>query len=163
VLTRAGPTVASSPEWASRAGGPFVIDAFFMWAADNSVRHHDRSSSGCVDELEHFFQNVSIVADIGLIEEPTSKVRDVGILSRNNAHGEFSCCPIVRPIERDRRDRVAAKSSLGSFAQSLASTLNHTRPLLRARRRVSKAAIHPSSATGTFVIPDHAQQHAFIG
>jgi hypothetical protein len=56
-----------------------------VWTADNSVRHHDGPGSRRVDEREHFLYHVGIVADVGLIEEPTSKVRNVGILGRHNA------------------------------------------------------------------------------
>ena len=54
--------------------GPFVIDTFFVRTADNSVRHHDGPSSGCVGEREHFFCYAGIIADIGPFGEPASKV-----------------------------------------------------------------------------------------
>jgi hypothetical protein len=41
-----------------------VIDAFFVRAADDFVRHHE-DLGGRRDEHEHFFDNVGIVADIG--------------------------------------------------------------------------------------------------
>jgi hypothetical protein len=124
-IALASPAVASGPERASRTGGPFVIDAFFMWTAGNSVRHHDGPGSGGVDEREHFFRNAGIVADVGPFGEPASKVCDVDILSRDDPDGELGGTGIVRAIERDGGDRVAAKSSFGSFAQPLACTLEH--------------------------------------
>ena len=42
-----------------------VIEAFFVRAADNFVRHHDGPGTGRRDEREHFVDNVSIIADIG--------------------------------------------------------------------------------------------------
>jgi len=96
-----------------------------MWTADNSVRHHDGPGAGGVDEREHFFHNAGIVADIGPFGEPASKVCDVDILSRDDPDGELGGTGIVRAIERDGGDRVAAKSSFGSFAQPLACTFNH--------------------------------------
>jgi len=42
-----------------------VIDAFFVRAADDFVRHHDGPGTGRREEREHFFGNVGIVADIG--------------------------------------------------------------------------------------------------
>src|SRR6516225_5252426 len=48
-----------------------------------------------------------------------------GILCRHDADGELSGSGIVWSVEGDGSYRVAAKSSLGSFAQPLACTLNH--------------------------------------
>ena len=72
-----------------------VIDAFFVRTADNSVRHHDGPSSGCVDKCEHFFCYARIIADIGRFGEPASKLGSVGILCRNNADGELGGSAIV--------------------------------------------------------------------
>ena len=72
-----------------------VIDAFFVRTADNSVRHHDGPSSGCVDECEHFFCYTGIIADIGRFGEPASKLGSFGILCRNNADGELGGSAIV--------------------------------------------------------------------
>jgi hypothetical protein len=64
-------------------------DAFFVRAADNSVRHHDGPSSGRVDEREHFFCYAGIIADIGSFCEPALKVGGVGIRCRHDADGEL--------------------------------------------------------------------------
>src|SRR5262249_20565334 len=89
VYALANAAVASRPERARRTGGPFVIDAFFVWTADNPVSHHDGSGSGPVDEREHFFCNAGIIADIGPSGKPAPKIRDVGILSRHDADSEL--------------------------------------------------------------------------
>jgi hypothetical protein len=47
------------------------------------------------------------------------------MLGRHDADGELGCCAIVRAVERDGSQGIAAKSSLGSLAQPLAWTLNH--------------------------------------
>ena len=96
-----------------------------MWTADNSVGHHNGPGSGRVDEREHFFGNAGIVANIGPFVEPASKVRDVRILGRHDTDGELGGSGVIWAIKRDSRDRLAAKSSLGSFAQPLARTLEH--------------------------------------
>jgi hypothetical protein len=98
---------------------------FFVWTADNSVRHQDGPGSGCIDKREHFFRNAGIVADIGSFREPASNVRGVDIRSRHDADSELGGSGVVWTVERDGRDGVAAKSFLGSFAQSLACTSNH--------------------------------------
>ena len=78
-----------------------VIDAFFVRAADDFVRHHDRFSTGRRDEREHFFGNVGIVADIDSLREPAPKFRSVGMLGRHDAGREVGCRAIVRAVERD--------------------------------------------------------------
>jgi hypothetical protein len=108
-----------------RTGGPFVIDAFFVRTADNSVCHHDGPSSCRVDQREHFFCYAGITADIGPFGEPASKIGSFGILCRHDADGELGGSGIVWAVEGDRRNRVAAKSSLGSLAQPLTCMLNH--------------------------------------
>ena len=112
----ASPAIASGPELARRAGGPFVIDAFFVRTADNPVRHHDGPSSGRVDEREHFFCYAGIIADIGPFGEPASKVGSIRILCRHDADGELGGSGIVWTVEGECSYGVAAKSSLGSFA-----------------------------------------------
>lgn len=114
-----------------------VIDAFFVRTADNSVRHHDGPSSGRVDEREHFLCYTGIIADIGPFGEPAPKICGLGMLRRNNADRELGCRPIVRAVESDGSYGVAAKSSLGSFAQPLARTLNHL--FVAARRQLLEA------------------------
>jgi len=81
----ARPAVAAGPVRARRTGGSFVIDAFFVWTADNPVSHHDGSGSSPVYEREHFCRNSGIIADIGLFGEPASKVRNVGRCGASNA------------------------------------------------------------------------------
>jgi len=98
----ASPAIASGPELARRAGGPFVIDAFFVRTADNPVRHQDGPSSGCVDEREHLFCYARIIADIGRFGEPAPKICDLGMLGRNNTDRELGCRPIVRAVEKRR-------------------------------------------------------------
>ena len=56
-----------------------------------------------------------------------------GILCRHDADGELSGSGIVWSVEGDGSYRVAAKSSLGSFAQPLACTLNHLFVVVRRR------------------------------
>ena len=102
-----------------------VIDAFFVRTADNSVRHHNGPSSGRVDEREHFFCYTGIIADIGPFGEPAPKICGLGMLRRNNADRELGGSGNVWAVEGDGRNGVAAKTSLGSFAQPLACTLNH--------------------------------------
>ena len=97
------------------AVGPFVIDAFFMRTADNSVRHHDGLGSGRVDERKHLFCYTGIFADICPFGEPAPKVCGLGMLRRNNADRELGCRPIVRAVESDGSYGVAAKSSLSSL------------------------------------------------
>ena len=63
----AGPAVPSRPERAIRKGGAFVIDAFFMGAADNLVGHDNRLGSGPRYERQHFFGHPDVVADVGLL------------------------------------------------------------------------------------------------
>jgi hypothetical protein len=58
------------PEWASGATQTLVVDAHFVRAADDPVRHYHRRSAGCVDERQHFLSNSGIVADIGVVGEP---------------------------------------------------------------------------------------------
>src|SRR5262245_15107063 len=88
VQTLARPAVATGPERACRTGGSFVMDALFVWTADDSVRHYDGPCSGRVDEREHFFRNAGIVADICLFGEPASKIRNGGTFSRHDADGD---------------------------------------------------------------------------
>ena len=85
----ASPAVAAGPKGAQRTGGPFVIDTLFVWAAYNSLRHDDGHNPSRLNEREHFFRNTGIVADIGPFGEPTSKVRDLDILSRKDADGSL--------------------------------------------------------------------------
>jgi hypothetical protein len=40
--------------------GPFVIDTFFVWAAYNSLRHHDGHDPSRLNKGEHFFGNAGI-------------------------------------------------------------------------------------------------------
>ena len=100
----ASPAIASGPERARRAGGPFVIDAFFVRTADNSVCHHDGPSSGRVDEREHFICYAGIIADIGPFGEPASKIGSFGILCRHDADGELGGYSIVWAVEGDGRN-----------------------------------------------------------
>jgi hypothetical protein len=67
VQALAGPAVPSRPERAIRKGGAFVIDAFFMGAADNLVGHDNRLGSGPRYERQHFFDHPDVVADVGLL------------------------------------------------------------------------------------------------
>src|SRR4029077_6511411 len=133
--TLASPAIASGPERARWTGGSFVIDAFLVRTAANSVRHHDGPSSGRVDQREHFFCYAGIIADIGPFGEPASKIGSFGILCRHDADGELGGSGIVWAIEGDGRNGVAAKSSLGSLAQPLACTLNHLFVVARHHRR----------------------------
>src|SRR5215831_8717455 len=144
----AGPAVASGPEWANGTSGSFVIDAFFVWTADNSVCHHDGPGSGRVDECEHFFRNAGIVANIGPFGEPASKVHNVGILGRHDADSELGGSGIVWAIERDGSDGVSAKSSLGSFVQPFARPLDHAVVVARLGPSV-KGPDKPGSSAAT--------------
>jgi len=129
--TPASPAVAAGPKGARRTGGPFVIDTFFVWAAYNSLRHHDGHDPSRLNEREHFFRNAGIVADVGPFGEPTSKVRDLDILSRKDADRKLSGGGVVWAVERDGRNWVAAKSSPGSFAEPFACALDHVLVIAR--------------------------------
>jgi hypothetical protein len=95
-----------------------------MWTADDSIGHHHRLGSGRLDEGPDFLRNGGIVPDIDTLGEPASKVRNVGILGLHNAHGEFGRPGIVRAIERDRCDGIAAEPFL-ALAQPLPCPLKH--------------------------------------
>src|SRR6516162_98960 len=69
------------PKTAHRTGGPFIIDAFFVRTADNSVRHHGGPSSGRVDEGEHFLCYTGIIADI----DPSENQRRRSVASASSA------------------------------------------------------------------------------
>jgi hypothetical protein len=124
----ASPAVAAGPKGARRTGGPFVIDTFFVWAAYNSIRHHDGHGPSRLNEREHFFRNAGIVADIGPFGGPTSKVCDVDILSRKDADRKLGGGGVVWAVERDGRNWVAAKPSPGSFTEPFACALDHVPP-----------------------------------
>ena len=96
-----------------------------MRTADNSVCHHDGSSSGRVENA-----STSSATRASLrISAPSENQRLRSVASAcsavNNADRELCCRPIVRAIESDGSYGVAAKSSLSSFAQPLACALNH--------------------------------------
>ena len=111
----ARPAVAAGPKGARRTGGPVVIDTFFVWTAYNSLRHHDGHDPSRLNKGEHFFRNAGIVADIGPFGEPTSKVRDLDILSRKDADRKLGGGGVVWAVERDGRNWVAAKILAGLF------------------------------------------------
>src|SRR5690242_19592612 len=70
----ASPAIPPGPERAMGAGGPFVIDTFLMWTANDPVRHHDRLSFGVRDERKHFLRDIYIVANIPSFQEPAPEV-----------------------------------------------------------------------------------------
>jgi hypothetical protein len=123
---------------ACRTDGPFVIDAFFVRTADNSVLHHNGPSSSRVGEREHFFCYAGIITDIGPFGEPASKVCDIDILSRHDADGELGGSCMVWTVEGDSRNGVAAKSSRASFG---ATACVHAQPSVRCRASTTLAAL----------------------
>src|SRR4051812_15296301 len=64
VQTLAGPAIPSCPERANRTRRTLVVDAFFVWAADNPVGHDDRFGSGLGDERQRFFRDPDVLANV---------------------------------------------------------------------------------------------------
>jgi hypothetical protein len=61
-------------------------------------KHHDGHGPSRLNEREHFFRNAGIAADIGSFGEPTSKVRDLDILSRKGADRKLGGGGVVRAV-----------------------------------------------------------------
>src|SRR6516225_1113795 len=113
----------------SSCGQPIILSVITMDLAPAASMNASTSSATPA--------SLRISAALG---EPALKVGSVGMLCRHDADGELGGSTIVWSVEGDGRNGVAAKSSLGSFAQPLACTLNHL--FVVARRRLLEALGH---------------------
>ena len=132
---------SSGPERTIRAGGSFVVDTFFVWTANDPVRHHDRLSSSVCDEREHFLRHIDVVANIAAFGEPALEVRDLGIFGGHDTDSELRCQGIVWAIKGHSRHRVAPEPLLGSLVQPLACALQHSLTPSRPRPRSARMSI----------------------
>ena len=108
----AGPAVVVRPERALRADLSFgVIDTLLMWAAYDSIRHDDRYGAMIPHEPEDVATNDRICPNVALLGEPTFQGDRLGVLRGHNTNRNFAGAFVIRPVERDRRDRIAPKAT----------------------------------------------------
>ena len=108
----AGPAVAVRPERALRANLPFwVIGPFLMRAAYDSIHHDDRQGAMILNEPEDVATNGRICPNIALLDEPTPQGDRLGALRGHNPNCHFAGAFVIRPVEPDRRDRIAPKAT----------------------------------------------------
>ena len=114
----AGPTVAVRPKRALRADLSFgVIDPLLMWATYDSIRHDDRYGAMIPHEPEDVATNGRICPNVALLGEPTFQSDRLGVLRGHNPNCDFAGAFVIRPVERNRRDRIAPKATTCLFLQ----------------------------------------------
>ncbi len=106
------PAVAVRPERALRADLSFgVVDPLLMRAAYDPIRHDYRFGSMIPHELEDLATNGRICPNVALLGEPTFQGDRLGVLSGHNPNCDFAGAFVIRPVERDGRDRIAPKAT----------------------------------------------------
>jgi hypothetical protein len=82
-----------------------------MWAAYDSIRHDDRYGAMIPHEPEDVATNDGICPNVALLGEPTFHGDRLGVLRGHNTNRNFAGAFVIRPVERDRRDRIAPKAT----------------------------------------------------
>jgi hypothetical protein len=114
----AAKAVAVRPERALRANQSFgVIDTLLIWAAYDSIRHDDRYGAMIPHEPEDVATNDRICPNVVLLGEPTFQGDRLGVLRGHNTNCNFAGALVIRPVERDRCDRIAPKATTCLFLQ----------------------------------------------
>ncbi|MGH2360987.1 MAG: hypothetical protein ACRDGM_10685, partial [bacterium] len=146
----ARPSIFVGPIWARWAPlAQRVVDALFVWASDDSRAHHDGLHVVGRDEFKSGPADLLVKPDIGVGGVPTLKGARFLSLRKNNANSYLRGSAGVRPVVRDRRNRISAESSSGLLTQSrkAAGAYHRLRPLLPRRPTlpVSGRASAPSA------------------
>ncbi len=119
-LLATGPTVTPRPERATRAGFSLrVVDALLMRTTNDAIYHRYRANLMSTQEDGDFGANRHIAAHVAALGEPSVQIDRIGIRCRDNADRHLAGTPVIRAIERDGRDRIAAKSSFCFLFQPL--------------------------------------------
>src|SRR4051794_23022299 len=113
------PAITVGPELAMRADRSFVVDPFFVRAANDAVGHHDSSHLELGDGLKDGRGDGGITAHVPVDGCPTSQVGHLLPLGHDDTDRHFARSTGVRPVEGDRCHGVSAEAAADLLAQAL--------------------------------------------
>lgn len=118
VLDFSAPAVPMGPERAAWTLLPLgIVDAFFMWAANDPVGNDNTLCSLFADEEHDFFIHFMIASDVSAVAEPTFHRNRVLIVTGDDPHSDFGGELVVRPVVRDGSDWITGEAAVRFLSQ----------------------------------------------
>lgn len=97
----------------------WVVDAFFVWTAENAWADDDSADVIALQKGEHLTTDIFILPHVRDGGQPLLHRERFGAFLVHNAYGDFRRTYIVRAVEGYRSERIPLKASFGLTEEAI--------------------------------------------